>query len=452
MCRLIKGRLIKDIRTMSERSSELVSAVHLATQKLSSTQSVEETLREVLELCVEASGAYGGTIYIHDPSARKLVFRHVIPKEVADQIQMKRLDDTEGIAGEAFQTRKSIISRFDNEASDGPRAQVEQATSVKVRNMVTVPLMIPGMDPIGLVQLVNKKSGEFVESDLQVLETVCSVSAMAYLNSVLGEQASKAASLMGMGRVAHDIGNLSSALSYDLMYMEPMVKDLANAKTTHETMREYAANIASALDDLRESIETIISYSRLISNISAGQAISASKKPKKVSELVANAVSFLETQARTNHVALRYDIQPSQAASLIDPLFVIRIVQNLTGNAIRAVCEGVPTEWANKMESREGLEVLGEVTVKYRFDEKWHVITVTDTGPGMSEEIVQQIMSGTANSRWAASKGSGWGTKIVRELAGAHGGVIEVRSQLGAGTEFEVKIPLELEPAEAVKQ
>lgn len=428
---------------MPETANPLVTAVHLATQKLSSTQSVEETLHDVLELCVEASGAYGGTIYIHDPINRKLVFRHVIPEESAATLKDTHLPDDQGVAGEVFQSGKSVVSVFDGKPADGPRAQIEEATSVATQNMVTVALMIPGMDPIGVVQLLNKQEGGFTETDLQVLETVRSVSALAYLNSVLTEQANRAASLMGMGRVAHDIGNLSSALSYDLMYIEPMIRGLDGSQIPKSGIDEYIRNISDALTDLRDSIETIISYSRLISNLSAGQPITAVKKPRRMANVVANAASFLETQARQNAVALRYDIQDNGEDSLFDPLFIMRMVQNLVGNAIRAVRESLPPEWLAEIEPNPDAEVVGEVTVAYRKEGDHHRIEVTDTGPGMSPEIVTRILTGTAVSRWSASQGSGWGTKIVKELAAALGGTIEIDSKVGSGTKFSVVLPYE---------
>ncbi|MFN8139063.1 MAG: GAF domain-containing sensor histidine kinase [Fimbriimonadales bacterium] len=428
---------------MADQANPLVAAVHLATKELSSSQSVEETLMEVLRLCVQASNAFGGTIYIHDPARRKLVFRHVIPQEVAEQIQMKTLDDTEGVAGKAFHERTSIITRHDAEVIGGPQAEVEEATSVRITNMATVPLMIPDMPTIGVVQLVNKKDGEFTETDVQVLETVCSVSALAYLNSVLTEQANRAASLIGMGRVAHDIGNLASALFYDLKFLEPMVSGLAQTDGLSSEAKEYADNLEAAVGDLQDSVDTIVSYSRLISNISAGQTISANMKRKRMGDVVANAASFLETQARSNAVALRYEIEGSGIESVFDPLFVMRIVQNLTGNAIRAVREGVPKEWLPQLGTGEAPAVVGEVAVKYYLKDNEHVIEVSDTGPGMSEETVRQVLTGTAVSRWTASQGSGWGTKIVKELAAAHGGRIEVVSKPGEGTTFRVIMPCE---------
>lgn len=424
--------------SMPDREQRLVSAIHLATQKLSTTASVEETLREVLQLCVSASDAFGGTIYIHDPVRKKLVFRHVVPEEVREKLHMTEIADDSGVAGEVFQTRKPRIGGASQEST--VRTEIEATTGVPTMNMVTAPLMIADMDPIGVVQLVNKQTGEFDQSDLEVLNTLSAVSAMAYLNSKLAEEASRAASLTGMGKVSHDIGNLAGALHANLTYLDATICGMTSGEPT-QALKEYGEAIETAIGDLRESIDVIVGYSRLISNLSAGKEISPEKRPGNMAETVANAAAFLESQARRNQIALRYHIQDLNEKTLFDHQFVHRIVQNLVGNGIKATLEGIPQEWRNRSDDEEA--VLGEVMVSYRVDGDDHVLEVRDTGPGMTTDVVSRILQGTATSRWSASTGSGWGTKIVKELTASHDGSIEIESEPGIGTLFRVRIPRE---------
>src|SRR5438552_10713499 len=209
---------------MSEREPRLSSAVHVATQKLSSATSVDDTLKEVLQLCVDAAGADGGTIYIHDPAARRLKFRHVLPESIREKLPFSDIADDFGIAGQVFGSCKASVTSQAKapmrEGNGASRAEIEEATQVFIQNMLTAPLMVAGMEPIGVVQLINKRDVDFDQQDLEVIETVGAVSAMAYINSTLREQASRAASLMGMGKVSHDIGNLASALHSNLLFLE----------------------------------------------------------------------------------------------------------------------------------------------------------------------------------------------------------------------------------------
>jgi signal transduction histidine kinase len=59
----------------------------------------------------------------------------------------------------------------------------------------------------------------------------------------------------------------------------------------------------------------------------------------------------------------------------------------------------------------------------------------------MTREIANRILSGNARSQWSKAGGSGWGTKIVLELATSHEGSVEIDSVVGEGTTFRVRFP-----------
>ncbi|MFQ3678879.1 MAG: ATP-binding protein, partial [Fimbriimonadaceae bacterium] len=116
------------------------------------------------------------------------------------------------------------------------------------------------------------------------------------------------------------------------------------------------------------------------------------------------------------------------------------IVQNLVGNAIKAVRDTIPAEWEEQV-SEEEEAVFGEVKVTYKFVDGWHILEVADSGPGMPPEVANRILSGTARSQWSKGGGSGWGTKIVLELAATHDGKVSIDSAPGKGSTFRISFP-----------
>lgn len=420
-----------------DTNSRLLTAVQLATRKLVSSGSFDRILADVLAICVEAVGAQGGTIYLHDAAKQRLKFRHVLPAEVAEKMPFTDIPDDSGVAGLAFHSRQT---QFGTNANDETRRKIESATGVFAQTMITVPLMMENEEPIGVVQLVNKINGEFDENDAHVLNTISAVSTMAYLNSRLMEENSRASSLLGMGKVSHDIANLAASLFANISFSKMTLDGMKDDLDGNETAVMYVDSMDSMLGDLDTSVNRIVRYARLISDLSAGGNLKPELKMAMLGQTIIGSAAYLESEGRKNAVALRYSIQDDAPATAHDEMFIFRIVQNLVGNAIKAVKETVPVDWHSKLEEDEGA-IFGEVLIHYVFADGRHIIEVKDTGPGMPPEVAERILSGNARSYWDKGSGSGWGTKIVLELAATHDGEVSIDSEIGKGSTFRVTLP-----------
>lgn len=426
-----------------ETNERLIQAVHRAARRLASSGNFNDLMRDVLAICVDAVGASGGTIYLHDPAAKKLNFQHVLPEEVADRMPVKDIPEDFGTAGAAFNSRQTVCRDFPEKRIEDWN-DFERATGVAVRSMVATPLMMEDEMPIGVVQLINKREGCFSDTDCAVLDTVAAVATMAYSNYRLNEESTRASSLLGMGKVSHDIGNLAASLyanlSFSDMAMQGLKEHLLRDKPD-ETVVMYVETLEPMFGDLKNSVDRIVGYSHLISDISAGRQLRPNKVVAPLAGTIQTSAAYLETEGRANHVALRYEIDDDAPATLHDELYLFRIVQNLVGNAIKAVKETVPEDWQVLGEVDEGTAFYGEVRVRYCYDGTHHIIEVQDTGPGMSDSTAAKILSGNARSQWDKGSGSGWGTKIVLELAHTHDAKVSIDSELGRGSIFRLAIP-----------
>ena len=410
----------------------LLDAVHLATRKLASSRKLNDVLPEVLSICVEAVGAEGGTIYLHNRGKKTLEFRHVLPESSRAVLQFSDIPEDHGVAGRVFQSRKSEMTHF--ETVSEPSASIAEKAGMSIRTMITVPLMLDDTDPIGVVQLVNKHGGVFTDDDQTVLETVSAVSTLAYLNWQLLEEQTRASQLLGMGRVAHDIKNMAFALEANLTFShETMqeIKKLAQKDDCDPEMVPHVETLDIMITELHQSIERVKSFTTLMSDLSAGKKLEPQLVLAKMGKTIENSASFLASEARKNHIELKYEIDWDAPETLHDEMYVFRITQNLVSNAIKAVSETMDTD-PDEVEA---------VTVRYRFADQKHILEVVDTGPGMTQEIAERILVGNARSVWNKSAGSGWGTKIVLELAHTQGATVEIDSKLGQGSTFRVVFP-----------
>ncbi len=113
-----------------------------------------------------------------------------------------------------------------------------------------------------------------------------------------------------------------------------------------------------------------------------------------------------------------------------------KIVLNLLSNAFKFTAEG-------------------EIEVSLAAEGETVVLVVRDTGTGISEDQLPQIFERFHRVEGARSRtheGTGIGLALVKELVNLHGGEITVRSRLGEGTQFTIKLPSGIAhlPAESI--
>lgn len=159
-------------------------------------------------------------------------------------------------------------------------------------------------------------------------------------------------------------------------------------------------------------------------------------EPFNLVELLSQQAAQLMPRTTGKNITLTLDI-PETLNIVADPAKVSRLFLNLMDNAIKY--------------SRPG----DAVTVKAVRQNGKICISVTDTGPGIAPEYlpdlferfyqVDKARSRHESDHGASSSGAGLGLAIADWLAKAHGGRIEVASQVGQGTVFTVWLPLEME-------
>lgn len=151
--------------------------------------------------------------------------------------------------------------------------------------------------------------------------------------------------------------------------------------------------------------------------------------------MVEDLASEFETPAEARGVELRSTVRRGRGEVCADGPAVRRAVANLLANAVRLAPSG------------------SVIKLDAGVDDSWMWVSVEDEGPGIDpadhEKIFQRFWRG--NGADAREEGrSGLGLTIVRQIAEAHGGRVEVSSAMGDGSTFCLWIPATLDgPGEA---
>lgn len=88
------------------------------------------------------------------------------------------------------------------------------------------------------------------------------------------------------------------------------------------------------------------------------------------------------------------------------------------------------------------MNYLGTLTVRLQQDNGSAIVTISDTGTGITEDIQPRIFDAFFTTR-TSGEGSGLGLAIVKKIIDKHQGRIEVETKLGAGSTFRVYLPFE---------
>ena len=144
-------------------------------------------------------------------------------------------------------------------------------------------------------------------------------------------------------------------------------------------------------------------------------------RPDSLNPVVLKTLELLQPELENRGLHVRTKLARQLPATPIDAQQIQQVLVNLVKNAIQAMTKG------------------GTLTVQTgeTSDDVW--ASVTDTGGGIPQEQINRIFEPFYTTK---KKGSGLGLMIVQRIVRAHGGRIEVESQVGRGTTFRVWLPL----------
>ena len=243
------------------------------------------------------------------------------------------------------------------------------------------------------------------------------------LNSLATELQDKIATLEKQDQTRREfVANVSHELRTPLSIMQGYTEALIDEMAGSEAERQkYLGNIH----------EEILRLRRLVGEILDLQKIEAGWQGTKMGEVSLSVIAErvadkFQTRAEEKKIHLAKNFTPAMSKIYANPDRLEQVLINLLDNAIRVTPDG------------------GEVKIEVNERPSEFYVAVGDTGPGIPPEeqsFIWERFYKVDKSRTRTGGGTGLGLAIVKEIVEAHGGTIELASELGRGSVFSFVIP-----------
>lgn len=213
--------------------------------------------------------------------------------------------------------------------------------------------------------------------------------------------------------------NVSHELKTPLHAISGYAELLENEMVKEEDIKPFAGKIREESNRMTRLVEDIIDLTKLDNG-----GVEMNWEDCDLNRIAENAVDSLEVEASAKGVDV--SIKGSDAPIRAIPQLMYSIIYNLCDNGIKYNHSG------------------GSVEVEVQQSSLNTVLRVKDTGIGIPEESLERIFERFYRVDKSRSKevgGTGLGLSIVKHAVMIHGGKIEVKSEMGQGTEFTVSFP-----------
>lgn len=282
-------------------------------------------------------------------------------------------------------------------------------TSRDIRGTLTVAVESKGKDSDG--------QSVFIEDEKDLLTTAAQQIAIIVAKKEIKSAKFELEQQLRQADRLAKIGQFSAGVAHEIN--EPLANILGYAQLALQTpdLPEQVfmdlGNIVDSSLHAREIIKKIMFFSRQL----PPQFI-----PTNLNETISEALRITETAAKRGGIDINCEFDESLPSVPADPQHVKQVIVNLAANAIQAMGEG------------------GVLTIRTLNNKNDAYVIVEDNGPGIPPEELKQIFNPFFTTK-DVDKGTGLGLSVVLGIVKAHKGFIQVHSEPGEGTRFEIVFP-----------
>jgi signal transduction histidine kinase len=184
-------------------------------------------------------------------------------------------------------------------------------------------------------------------------------------------------------------------------------------------MLDLLRNIDQSAKQAFHLIQDLLDFAKIESG-----TFSVERAPCHLGTLIENSTQLLRPLLIAKKITLDCPPLNLNVSAFCDYDRILQVLSNLIGNAIKFTPVG------------------GKITVSAEELPQAIRLSIQDNGTGIPEEIREHIFERYWQPKHTRHQGTGLGLAIAKGIVEAHGGKIEVTSQLGFGSTFSFTLPL----------
>jgi signal transduction histidine kinase/putative methionine-R-sulfoxide reductase with GAF domain len=421
-------RLLTELRQRTDelgRSVGELRALGEVSQAVNSTLDLETVLSTIVAKAVQLAGTEAGTIYVFDEAEREFHLRatYGMDQELIDALSQRHigLDETNVAAARAQHDPVQVADLRE----EAPNPINELTIGAGYRARLTAPLF-RGDDIVGMLVVRRRAPGAFPQNTVDLMKTFAAQSVLAIQNARLfheiedkGRQLELASRHKSqfLANMSHELRTpLNAILGYTELILDSIYGEAP------EKMRAVLERVQTNGKHLLGLINDVLDLSK----IEAGQ-LTLSLSDYSLAELVQSVFVAVEPLASRKSLALTTKVAKGLPVGHGDERRLTQVLLNLVGNAIK-------------------FTDTGEVAIEASSADGAFSLAVRDSGPGIAAadqakifEEFQQV----DNTSTRQKGGTGLGLAISKRIVEMHGGRILVDSELGKGSTFTIRLPVQ---------
>jgi two-component system sensor histidine kinase HydH len=392
---------------------------------INSSLHIEDVLEHAMKWAQEFMDAEASSVYELDRPKNELFIR-LARGEKKESVKGIRIKVGEGIAGWVAQTARAVVSQ-DVSKDQRFSPKYDEKTGFQTRSVICVPL-ISKDEPIGVLQVINKKGGKpFSNSDFKLLTGMAQQVAIAMENAKLyqrlkedyalttrelkmtQEKLIRSERLTAMGHlvqgVAHEIRN-------PIMTIGGFVERLKKELGPGDRLREYADVIMEETTRLEKLVEQVSEFMNVQS-----ASLSSEWLPPVAQEVINKFTPLAKTQG----VQIVTDVDENIPPLEMDSSQLTIALSHVMENGLESMPDG------------------GTLSMEIHRSNHDVLITISDTGFGIRADQLDAVYDPFVTSK---PRGAGLGLTMVHRIVMNHHGEIKISSQLDKGTIVVIRLPV----------